>query len=123
LYGQTETGIATITSRGQFKPGTVGYALPDVQTRIADNGEILVRSSGQFAGYLNQPDRTAETTVNGWVHTGDVGRTDADGSRRITDRIKDIIITAGGKNITPSLIENELKYSAFISDGVVIGDR
>lgn len=123
LYGQTETGIATITQPGEFKPGTVGHPLPGVDLRLADTGEILVRSDGQFSGYLNQPERTAETVMAGWVHTGDVGRTDADGSLRITDRIKDIIITAGGKNITPSLIENELKYSAFIADGVVIGDR
>jgi long-chain acyl-CoA synthetase len=123
LYGQTETGIATITQPGEFKPGTVGYALPGVDVQLADTGEILVRSDGQFAGYLNQPERTAETVIHGRVHTGDVGRTDQDGSLRITDRIKDIIITAGGKNITPSLIENELKYSAFIADGVVIGDR
>ncbi|MCE2688261.1 MAG: AMP-binding protein [Rubrivivax sp.] len=123
LYGQTETGIATITQRGEFKPGTVGRPLPGVDVRIAENGEILVRSDGQFAGYLNQPETTAQTVVDGWIHTGDVGRLDADGSLRITDRIKDIIITAGGKNITPSLIENELKYSAYISDSVVIGDR
>ena len=123
LYGQTETGIATITRPGEFKPGTVGLALPGVDLYIEQNGEILVRSDGQFSGYLNQPERTAETVVNGWVHTGDVGKLDTDGSLRITDRIKDIIITAGGKNITPSLIENELKYSAYISDSVVIGDR
>ena len=123
LYGQTETGIATITRPGEFKPGTVGRPLPGVDLRIAEDGEILVRSDGQFSGYLNQAERTAETVIDGWVHTGDVGRLDEDGSLRITDRIKDIIITAGGKNITPSLIENELKYSAFISDSVVIGDR
>jgi long-chain acyl-CoA synthetase len=123
LYGQTETGIATITRPGEFKPGTVGLALSGVDLHIAQNGEILVRSDGQFSGYLNQPERTAETVVGGWVHTGDVGKLDPDGSLRITDRIKDIIITAGGKNITPSLIENELKYSAYISDSVVIGDR
>ena len=123
LYGQTETGIATITRLGEFKPGTVGRPLTGVDLRIADDGEILVRSDGQFSGYLNQSERTAETVIDGWVHTGDVGRLDDDGSLRITDRIKDIIITAGGKNITPSLIENELKYSAYISDSVVIGDR
>ncbi|SLN46730.1 AMP-dependent synthetase/ligase [Oceanibacterium hippocampi] len=123
LYGQTETGIATITRSGSFRPGTVGLTLPGVDIRIAETGEILIRSDGQFSGYLNQPEKTAETIVDGWVHTGDVGVVDTDGSLRITDRIKDIIITAGGKNITPSQIENELKYSAYISDSVVIGDR
>jgi long-chain acyl-CoA synthetase len=87
-----------------------------------DNGEIIARSIGQFDGYLNLPERTAETIVDGWVHTGDVGELDDEGYLSITDRLKDIIITAGGKNITPSVMENELKFSPFISDAVVIGD-
>jgi long-chain acyl-CoA synthetase len=123
LYGQTETGIATITSPGTFRPGSVGTALPGVELKTTDTGEILVRSASQFSHYLNQPEKTGETIVEGWVHTGDVGELDSDGALRITDRIKDIIITAGGKNITPSQIENELKYSPYISDSVVIGDR
>lgn len=123
LYGQTETGIVTLTRSGAFRPGTVGPPIPGADVRIAETGEILVRSDGQFAGYLNQPERTAEVLVDGWVHTGDVGRLDPDGSLRITDRIKDIIITAGGKNITPTQIENELKYSPYINDSVVVGDR
>ncbi len=123
-YGQTETGIVTSTRRGEFRLGTVGRAFPGCDIRIDEaSGEIVVRSPGQFSGYLNQPDKTAETVVDGWVHTGDVGEIDAEGNLRITDRLKDIIITAGGKNITPSVIENELKFSPYISDAVVIGDQ
>lgn len=123
LYGQTETGIATITRLFEVKPGTVGYPLPGVDLQFEDNGEILIRSDGQFTGYLNEPMHTAETIVGGWIKTGDVGMLDDSGGLVITGRIKDIIITAGGKNITPSLIENELKYSPYISDGVVVGDK
>lgn len=123
LYGQTETGLATITALGTFKPGAVGTPLPGVDVKISEQGEIMVRSQFMFKGYLNKAEKTAETLVNGWVHTGDVGRMDDEGSLYITDRMKDIIITAGGKNITPSLFENELKFSPYVSDAVVIGDR
>jgi long-chain acyl-CoA synthetase len=123
-YGQTETGIVTSTRRGEFRIGTVGRAFPGCDIRIdEETGEILVRSIGQFSGYHAQPDKTAETVIDGWVHTGDVGELDEEGNLRITDRLKDIIITAGGKNITPSMIENELKFSPYISDAVVIGDK
>ena len=87
-------------------------------------GEILVRGPNVFMGYLNQPEKTAETIdADGWLHTGDVGVMDEDGYFRITDRMKDIIITAGGKNITPSELENELKFSPYVTDAVVIGDK
>ena len=87
-------------------------------------GELLVRGGNVFMGYLNQPGKTAETIdADGWLHTGDVGAADGDGFFRITDRMKDIIITAGGKNITPSEWENELKFSPYVTDAVVIGDR
>ena len=123
-YGQTETGIVTATRPGEYRIGTVGRAFAGSEIRLdEETGEILVRSAGQFSGYLNQPGKTAETVIDGWVHTGDVGEIDAEGNIRITDRLKDIIITAGGKNITPSVIENELKFSPYISDAVVIGDR
>ena len=122
-YGQTEIGIVTSTRKGVFRIGTVGRAFPGAEIRIDDNGEILCRAIGQFDGYLNQPEKTAETIIDGWVHTGDVGELDEEGNLTITDRLKDIIITAGGKNITPSLIENELKFSPYISDAVVIGDK
>ncbi len=123
LWGQTELGIVTTCRKGVFRFGTVGPALPGTEVRIAESGEIISRSDGQFDGYLNLPEKTAETIVDGWVHTGDVGELDEEGNLSITDRLKDIIITAGGKNVTPSVMENELKFSPFISDAVVIGDR
>jgi len=91
--------------------------------RIDNNGESIARSIGQFEGYLNLPEKTAGTIVDGWIHTGDVGTLDDEGNLSITDRLKDIIITGGGKNITPSVMENELKFSPYISDAVIIGDK
>ena len=123
IYGQTETGIATMTRKGEFSPGTVGHAPPGVDVKLGEGNEILVRSPGGFSGYLNLPTATADTLVDGWIRTGDVGELDAKGALRITDRLKDIIITAGGKNITPSQIENQLKFSPYISDATVIGDK
>ena len=94
------------------------------EIKISEQGEILTRGANVFVGYLNLPDKTAEAIdAEGWLHTGDVGEIDAEGFVRITDRMKDIIITAGGKNITPSEIENELKFSPYITDAVVVGDR
>lgn len=123
-WGQTESsGFATTNRIGSAKIGTVGKPLPNIDVRLSDEGEILLRGTSVFQGYLNQPEKTAETVVDGWLHTGDVGRIDADGYLSITDRIKDIIITAGGKNITPSEIENQLKFSPYVSDAVVIGDK
>ena len=101
----------------------VGVARPDTEVRLAPDGEILLKGPHVFLGYYKNPARTAETVVDGWLHTGDVGEMDADGFVRITDRMKDIIITAGGKNVTPSEIENQLKFSPYITDAVVIGDR
>ena len=97
--------------------------LKGVEIKIADDGEILVKSPGVFMGYFKNPDATAETIVDGWLHSGDVGTIDEDGFLTITDRKKDIIVTAGGKNITPQYIENKLKASLYINDAVVIGDR
>lgn len=122
-YGQTETGIVTMTRQKRLRHGTIGEPIPGVEVKISEEGEILIRHDYIFDGYLNQPEKTGTTIVDGWVHTGDVGEIDENCQLRITDRLKDIIITAGGKNITPSLIENELKFSPFISDAVVIGDR
>jgi long-chain acyl-CoA synthetase len=123
-YGLTETsGVASMTRAGRRKIGSVGQALPNTQVRISPVGEILVRGGHIFQGYFNDPDKTREAIVDGWLHTGDVGVLDEDGFLRITDRMKDIIITAGGKNITPSEIENQLKFSPYIADAIVIGDR
>src|SRR5262249_41015896 len=124
VYGQTEnTGLATAMPADRIKLGTVGVARPDTEVAIAADGEILLKGPHVFLGYYNKPDKTAETVVDGWLHTGDVGRLDPEGFLTITDRKRDIIITAGGKNITPSEIENQLKFSPFISDAVVIGDK
>ena len=126
VWGMTETcGVSTAMRPQRIKPGSIGPAAHYNQVRIAPaTGELQVKGPNVFAGYLNLPEKTAETfTEDGWLRTGDVGAVDEDGYFRITDRMKDIIITAGGKNITPSEIENALKFSPYITDAVVIGDR
>ncbi len=124
-FGQTEcSGVATINTVDQNKVGTIGICIPGSEMRIGDGDEILMRGPHVFKGYWNKPDKTAETiTEDGWLRTGDVGRVDNQGFYTITGRIKDIIITAGGKNITPAEIESALKYSPYISDAVIIGDQ
>ncbi len=125
VWGMTETGgISTYTPLDRIRPGRIGIAAPWNEVRIdAQSGEILVRGPNVFLGYLNQPDKTAETIdADGWLHTGDIGSVDDEGVFRITDRMKDIIITAGGKNVTPTEIENELKFSPYITDAVIVGD-
>lgn len=126
LYGMTEnSAVATSNRRGRIKLGTVGEPHPGVEIRLDDEtGEILTRHAGSFAGYWNRPDATAETLdAEGWLHTGDVGEW-VDGTHlKIVDRIKDIIITAGGKNISPSELENAIKASPFIREAIVIGDQ
>jgi long-chain acyl-CoA synthetase len=126
VWGMTETcGAATGVPASKMKPGSIGPAAGYNEVKIDPaTSEIMVRGTNVFAGYLNQPEKTAETiTSDGWLHTGDVGVMDADGYFKITDRMKDIIITAGGKNVTPSELENELKFSPYITDAVVIGDK
>ncbi|HSV53661.1 MAG TPA: AMP-binding protein [Burkholderiaceae bacterium] len=126
VWGMTETcGAATGVPASRIKPGSIGPSASYNEVRIDPvTGEILVRGPNVFMGYLNLPEKTAETIdKDGWLHTGDVGLVDADGYFKITDRMKDIIITAGGKNITPSELENELKFSPYITDAVVIGDK
>jgi long-chain acyl-CoA synthetase len=123
-YGQTEgTGVTCVSRIGKVKLGTVGPPLPGATVKIAEDGEILVKSPGVFKGYYNNPEGTAETLKDGWLYTGDVGEIDEDGYLKITDRKKDIIVTAGGKNVTPQYIENKLKASSYINDAVVIGDK
>ncbi|MDP3886943.1 long-chain fatty acid--CoA ligase [Hydrogenophaga sp.] len=126
VWGMTETcGASTGIPAERIKPGSIGPAASYNDVRLdPQTGEILVRGPNVFMGYLNQPEKTAETIdKNGWLHTGDVGTVDEEGFFRITDRMKDIIITAGGKNITPSEMENELKFSPYVTDAVVIGDQ
>ena len=126
VWGMTETcGAATAVPVNHIKPGSIGPAASYNEVRLDPaTGEILVRGTNVFAGYLNQPEKTAETIdAQGWLHTGDVGVVDEEGFYRITDRMKDIIITAGGKNVTPSELENDLKFSPYVTDAVVIGDK
>ena len=123
-YGMTETtGITHMSDEQHFKLGTVGRALPGTEVQIAADGEILVRHKGIFKGYYRDEETTREALQDGWMHTGDVGEVDEDGFLKITDRKKDLIITAGGKNIAPQYIENLLKFSPYINDAVVIGDK
>ncbi len=123
-WGMTETtAVGTVGTLDAFKFGTVGRAMPGVELRIAEDGEILMRGPNVFREYWRNPEATAETLVDGWLHTGDLGEIDADGFLKITGRKKDIIITAGGKNLTPANIENDLKQSRFISQAVMYGDR
>ncbi|MFP5399531.1 MAG: AMP-dependent synthetase/ligase [Gammaproteobacteria bacterium] len=125
-WAMTENcALGTINRPEAIRVGTIGRAADGTEVRIdPDTGEILARGPNVFAGYLNLPDKTAEAIdADGWLHTGDVGTVDDEGFFRITDRMKDIIITAGGKNVTPSELENELKFSPYVTDAVVIGDK
>ena len=121
-YGQTEsTGVIAVQHLNRPRWGYVGEPVPGVEVKIAEDGEILARGPGVFQGYYKDSELTSETIKDGWLHTGDVGAM-VDGYVKILDRKKDIIITAGGKNITPAFIENKLKFSPYIQDGVVIGE-
>jgi long-chain acyl-CoA synthetase len=123
-WGMTETSTAaTISSPDDFKIGTIGKPFPGCEIKIAEDGEILVKGPNVFQGYYKNEEATRETIVNGWLHTGDLGSIDADGFITITGRKKDIIITAGGKNITPANLENEIKQHPLVSQSVVVGDR
>jgi long-chain acyl-CoA synthetase len=123
-WGMTETSTAaTISSPEDFKIGTIGKPFPGCEVRIADDGEILVRGPNVFQGYYKNAEATRETIVDGWLHTGDLGEIDPEGFIKITGRKKDIIITAGGKNITPANLENEIKQHPLVSQCVVVGDR
>jgi len=122
-YGQTEsTGVIAVQRINRPRLGFVGEPIPGIEVKIAKDGEILARGPGVFKGYFKDQALTKETVKDGWLHTGDVGAME-DGFLKIMDRKKDILITAGGKNITPAFIENKLKFSSYIQDAVVIGDR
>ena len=124
-YGLTESSAGTFINRpGASKVGTVGPPVPGTEVRIAEDGEILVKGPGVMQGYFHAPAATAEVLRDGWLATGDIGEVDADGFLRITDRKKDIIVTAGGKNVAPQNLENELKSSEpLVSQVMVHGDR
>jgi long-chain acyl-CoA synthetase len=123
-WGMTETSTAaTIATPDDFKWGTVGRPFPGCEIKIADDGEVLVKGPNVFQGYYKNEDATREALGDGWLHTGDIGELDADGYLKITGRKKDIIITAGGKNITLANLESEIKQHPLVSQCVVIGDR
>ena len=123
-WGMTETSTAaTIATPEDFKFGTIGKPFPGCEIKIAEDGEILAKGPNIFQGYYKNEEATAETLIDGWLHTGDLGEFDADGYLKITGRKKDIIITAGGKNITPANLEGEIKQHPLVSQCVVIGDR
>ena len=123
-YGMTETSTVASSNRPDaFRFGSVGKPLAGVEARIADDGELLLRGPNIFQGYFKNEEATREALADGWLHTGDLGSIDEDGFIYITGRKKDIIITAGGKNITPANLENGLKQNRYISQAVVIGDR
>jgi long-chain acyl-CoA synthetase len=125
-YGMTETSTSATVNRpkpGQFRFGSVGKPQRNVEVKIADDGEVLIKGPNIFQGYYKNPEATDQALEDGWLHTGDLGRLDEDGFLFITGRKKDIIITAGGKNITPANLENGLKQNRWISQAVVIGDR
>ena len=124
-YGLTECTTACSTNRPDaFRFGTVGKPLPGVEARLADDGELEIRSPTVFAGYLKDPEATREVLrEDGWLRTGDIAEIDADGFITITDRKKDIIVTSGGKNVAPQNIENDLKSSRYVSQAIVLGDR
>ena len=123
-YGMTETStVATSNTPENFRFGSVGKPLPHVEAKVAEDGELLLRGPNIFKGYYKNEQATNETLVDGWLHTGDLARIDDDGFVYIVGRKKDIIITAGGKNITPANLENGLKQNRWISQAVVVGDR
>lgn len=124
-YGMTEsTGLVSFNSPSQARPGTVGRPLPDVDLRLAPDGEILVRGRNVMHGYLDDPAATAEVLdADRWLHSGDLGQQDADGFLRITGRKKDVIVTEGGKNVSPLHLENLLREQPLLADALVVGDR
>lgn len=123
-YGMTETSTVATSSRPEdHKFGTVGKPLPGVEVKIADDGELLIRGANIFEGYYKNDDASFGAVDEGWLHTGDLGSVDADGFVSITGRKKDIIITAGGKNLTPANLENDMKQSRWVSQAVMHGDR
>jgi long-chain acyl-CoA synthetase len=124
VYGQSEdTGPTSFNQLGRARPGSVGPKIPGIDVKIADDGEILVRGPNVFLGYFKDPEATKECLIDGWLHSGDLGEFDREGFLFITGRKKEIIITAGGKNIAPKNIEAAIKNDELVAEAVVIGDR
>ena len=123
VYGLSETSGPMTFSPVRNKPGYVGQAIPGCEVRLADDGEVICRGGNVFLGYLNQPDKTAEALVDGWFHSGDIGEFDDEGYLRIVDRKKELIITAGGKNISPANLEAALKMIPLVGQACAIGDQ
>jgi long-chain acyl-CoA synthetase len=123
-YGMTETApVLTVTPLDRVRFGAVGMALPNVELRIADDGEILARGPNVMPGYFNRPEETAKTLVDGWLLTGDIGRLDEDGYLFITDRKKELLVTSGGKKIAPQPIEAALRAHDLVAEAVLVGER
>ena len=122
IYGMSESSGPMNWSPEANRPGSVGQEIPGCEVRIADDGEVICRGGNVFQGYLKQPDKTAETLIDGWLHSGDIGEMDADGYLRIVDRKKELIITSGGKNISPANLEAALKTIPLIGQAAAIGD-
>ncbi|MFU0243214.1 AMP-dependent synthetase/ligase, partial [Streptomyces scabiei] len=123
-YGLTESSAASFVNPGEaYRTGTVGKPLPGTEVRIADDGEILLRGPGIMEGYHKLPEKTAEVLeADGWFHTGDIGTLDEDGYLRITGRKKEIIVTAGGKNVAPAVMEDRIRAHALVAECMVVGD-
>ncbi|MGH3071217.1 MAG: AMP-dependent synthetase/ligase, partial [Gaiellaceae bacterium] len=124
-YGLTEcTTAASTNTHEAYRFGTVGRPLPGTEVKLAEDGELLIRSETVFQGYFKEPEATADVLdADGWLRSGDIATIDDDGFITITDRKKDIIVTAGGKNVAPQNLENDLKISKFVSQALVVGDR
>jgi long-chain acyl-CoA synthetase len=123
-YGLTETTApATLNTPELIKIGTVGPPLPGVSIQIADDGEILIKGSSVFSAYRNNETATTDAVVDGWFHTGDIGELDNDGFLRITGRKKELLITAGGKNVAPAVLEDRLRSHPLVSQCIVVGDQ
>jgi long-chain acyl-CoA synthetase len=123
IYGMSESSGPISWSPEANRPGYVGRAIPGCELAIADDGEVVCRGGHVFQGYLKQPDKTAETIIDGWLHTGDIGELDDDGYLRIVDRKKELIITSGGKNISPANLEAALKMIPLVGQAAAIGDN
>jgi long-chain acyl-CoA synthetase len=122
IYGMSESSGPMTWAPHAIKPGTVGPAIPGCEVRLGDDGEVMCRGGNVFAGYLKDPKKTAEAIIDGWLHSGDIGEIDEDGYLRIVDRKKELIITAGGKNISPANLEGSLKAVPLIGQAAAIGD-